>query len=104
MEQVLSEVEKRSGISRGKVGAFATHQPNPRLVALLAKQLGVAYSAFPPIAVTKGNLGSSMCGATLHSAFENAAGQSVGERTAVFLASLAPGLLFGGGWMVPAGG
>ena len=36
-----------------------------RLVALLAKQLGVATSAFPPIAVTKGNLGSSMCGATL---------------------------------------
>jgi 3-oxoacyl-[acyl-carrier-protein] synthase III len=103
MEQVLSEVEKRSGISREKVGAFATHQPNPRLVALLAKQLGVANSAFPPIAATKGNLGSSMCGATLQSAFANAAGQPAGERTAVFLASLAPGLLFGGGWMVPAG-
>jgi 3-oxoacyl-[acyl-carrier-protein] synthase III len=103
MEQVLSEVEKRSGISREKVGAFATHQPNPRLVALLAKQLGVANSAFPPIAVTKGNLGSSMCGATLQSAFDSAAGKKAGERTAVFLASLAPGLLFGGGWMVPAG-
>src|SRR5580704_7229739 len=103
MEKVLSEVEKRSGISREKVGAFATHQPNPRLVALLAKQLGVDCNAFPPIALTKGNLGSSMCGATLHSAFESAAGKSVGERTAVFLASLAPGLLFGGGWMVPAG-
>jgi 3-oxoacyl-[acyl-carrier-protein] synthase-3 len=103
MEEVLSEVEKRSGISRDKVGAFATHQPNPRLVALLAKQLGVAGSAFPPIAVTKGNLGSSMCGATLQSAFEKAAGKLASERTAVFLASLAPGLLFGGGWMVPVG-
>jgi 3-oxoacyl-[acyl-carrier-protein] synthase III len=103
MEQVLGEVEKRSGISRDKVGAFATHQPNPRLVALLAKQLGVATTAFPPIAVTKGNLGSSMCGATLQSAFEKAAGKLASERTAVFLASLAPGLLFGGGWMVPVG-
>ncbi len=103
MEQVLSEVEKRSGISRENVGAFATHQPNPRLVTLLAKQLGVPCSTFPPIAVTKGNLGSSMCGAALHSAFEQAKRQVVGERTAVFLASLAPGLLFGGGWMVPVG-
>src|SRR5258708_32598635 len=28
MEEVLSGVEKRSGISRDKVGAFATHQPH----------------------------------------------------------------------------
>jgi 3-oxoacyl-[acyl-carrier-protein] synthase-3 len=101
MEQVLSEVERRSGISREQVGAFATHQPNPRLVTLLAKQLRVPCETFPPIAVTKGNLGSSMCGAALHSAFMQAAKQAVGERTAVFMASLAPGLLFGGGWMVP---
>ena len=53
--------------------------------------------------MTKGNLGSSMCGATLQSAFEKAAGKLASERTAVFLASLAPGLLFGGGWMVPVG-
>src|SRR5260221_7061010 len=96
MEEVLSEVEKRSGISRDKVGAFATHQPNPRLVALLAKQLGVECSAFPPIAVTKGNLGSSMCGATLQSAFENAAGQAASGRTAGVFALLAAGVLFCG--------
>ena len=104
MEQVLGEVERRSGIKRENVAAFATHQPNPRLVRLLAKQLGVAGGAFPPIGATKGNLGSSMCGAALQAAFEAAAGKSAAERGAVFLASLAPGLLFGGGWMVPAGG
>jgi len=104
MEQVLGEVERRSGIAREKVSAFATHQPNPRLVKLLAKQLGVPCEAFPPIAVTKGNLGSSMCGAALRAAFQAAAGKAAAERGAVFLASLAPGLLFGGGWMVPVGG
>ena len=103
MEQVLSEVERRSGILRAKVSAFATHQPNPRLVKLLAKQLGVEWGAFPPIAAEKGNLGSSMCGAALQAAFAKAAEQPAGERGAVFLASLAPGLLFGGGWMVPVG-
>ena len=103
MERVLSEVERRSGIKRENVAAFATHQPNPRLVRLLAKQLGVAGDTFPPIGATKGNLGSSMCGAALQAAFE-AAAKNAAERGAVFLASLAPGLLFGGGWMVPAGG
>ncbi|PYU60683.1 MAG: hypothetical protein DMG56_15185, partial [Acidobacteria bacterium] len=38
MEKVITSVELRSGIARGSVGGFATHQPNPRLVALLAKQ------------------------------------------------------------------
>jgi 3-oxoacyl-[acyl-carrier-protein] synthase-3 len=104
MERVLGEVERRSGITLTHVGAFATHQPNPRLVKLLAKQLDVPAKTFPPIAVTRGNLGSSMCGAALHAALREAATHPFEKRQAVFLASLGPGLLFGGGWMVPAGG
>ena len=103
MEKVIDEVEHRSGISRDTVGAFATHQPNPRLVTLLAKQLGVSVKYFPPIVATRGNLGSSMCGAALHDALHHAAAQPADQRKPVFLASLGPGLLFGGGWMVPAG-
>ena len=103
MELVLSEVERRSGIPREKAEAFATHQPNPRLVKLLAKQLDVPASVFPPICQTKGNLGPSTCGAALQLAFAEAAARPAVERGAVFLASLAPGLLFGGGWMVPVG-
>jgi 3-oxoacyl-[acyl-carrier-protein] synthase-3 len=102
MEKVIDEVEHRSGISRDSVGAFATHQPNPRLVKLLAKQLRVSVKHFPPIGTTRGNLGSSMCGAALHEALHHAAEQSPEHRQPVFLASLGPGLLFGGGWMVPA--
>lgn len=104
MEKVIHEVEERSGISRERVGAFATHQPNPRLVALLAKQIGVSLKHFPLIGSTRGNLGSSMCGAALDAALRHAATQPAGQRQPVFLASLGPGLLFGGGWMVPVAG
>lgn len=101
LEKVLASVELRSGIPRISVGAFATHQPNPRLVALLAKQCGVSPEAFPPIARTCGNLGSSTCGAALHEALQNASKQVPGDRRPIFLASLGPGLLFGGGWLTP---
>ena len=101
MEKVLAAVELRSGIPRTAVGGFATHQPNPRLVALLAKQCGVSPEAFPPIAKTSGNLGSSMCGAALHACLQTASKQSRSQRKPIFLASLGPGLLFGGGWLTP---
>ena len=104
MEKVLATVELRSGIPRTAVGGFATHQPNPRLVALLAKQCGVSPELFPPIAKTSGNLGSSMCGAALHACLQAAARQPRSERKPIFLASLGPGLLFGGGWLIPYDG
>jgi 3-oxoacyl-[acyl-carrier-protein] synthase III len=103
MEKVLTSVELRSGIPRTSVGGFATHQPNPRLVALLAKQCGVSPSAFPPVAQVSGNLGSSMCGVALHEALRNASKQAPGDRRPIFIASLGPGLLFGGGWLTPHG-
>src|SRR6266550_735076 len=104
MEKILTAVELRSGIPRGSVGGFATHQPNPRLVALLAKQYGVSPDAFPPVARTCGNLGSSTCGAALHQALRSASQQPRGHRRHIFLASLGPGLLFGGGWLTPHDG
>ncbi len=101
MEKVLASVELRSGIPRGSVGGFATHQPNPRLVARLAKQCGVSPGTFPRVAQVSGNLGSSTCGAALHEALRNASKQARHDRRPIFLASLGPGLLFGGGWLTP---
>lgn len=101
MEKVITAVELRSGIPRNSVGGFATHQPNPRLVALLAKQCGVSPRTFPPIARFSGNLGSSTCGAALREILRSASRQTRGERRPIFLASLGPGLLFGGGWLTP---
>jgi len=99
LEKIIRAVELRSGIPRASVGHFATHQPNPRLLTLLAKQCGVSPDAFPPICRTSGNLGSSMCAAALHAALQNASRLPLAERKPIFLASLGPGLLFGGSWL-----
>jgi 3-oxoacyl-[acyl-carrier-protein] synthase III len=101
LEKVITALESRSGIARASVGAFATHQPNPRLVTLLAKQCGVSPDAFPSICRTSGNLGASMCGAALHTALQNAAKLEFSQRKPIFLASVGPGLLFGGTWLTP---
>jgi 3-oxoacyl-[acyl-carrier-protein] synthase-3 len=102
MEKVISQVEVLSGIPRGLVGGFATHQPNPRLVALLSKQIKVPENLFPPVARDRGNLGSSTCGAALHSVLQVQWKHDQAARKPIFLASLGPGLLFGGGWLAPA--
>jgi len=99
MAQVISELERRSGISRQNASGFATHQPNPRLVALLAKQAGVTLDRFPAVAEIHGNLGSSTCGAALHELLVAARKLETRENLPIFLASLGPGLLFGGGWL-----
>jgi 3-oxoacyl-[acyl-carrier-protein] synthase III len=102
MEKVFCAVEKRSSIPRNAVGAFATHQPNPRLLTLLAKVAGVPIETFPSIAHACGNLGSSTCGAALHAALQRALDLPDELRKPIFLASLGPGLLFGGGWLAAA--
>jgi 3-oxoacyl-[acyl-carrier-protein] synthase III len=101
MERVIAEIEQLSRIDRAQVGAFATHQPNPRLVNLLAKQCGVAPELFPAVARTRGNLGSSTCGVALQLALAAASKVDPPARQPIFLASLGPGLIFGGGWLTP---
>jgi|HubBroStandDraft_6_1064221.scaffolds.fasta_scaffold08855_2 3-oxoacyl-[acyl-carrier-protein] synthase-3 len=102
MEKVLLDVELRSGIARTSVLGLATHQPNPRLVTLLAKQLGLPTAKFPSVARTSGNLGSSTCGAALNTILQGARDPLTKKPGPIFLASLGPGLLFGGGWLTPA--
>jgi 3-oxoacyl-[acyl-carrier-protein] synthase-3 len=102
MEKVLLDVELRSGIARSSVLGLATHQPNPRLVTLLAKQLGLHTEKFPSVARTFGNLGSSTCGAALDAILQASRHPRTDKPGAIFLASLGPGLLFGGGWLTPA--
>jgi 3-oxoacyl-[acyl-carrier-protein] synthase-3 len=99
MEKVVAALEKLSAIPRTAVGAFATHQPNPRLLSLLAKVTGVPLETFPPIARTAGNLGSSTCGAALHAALQMFSACPLAARKPIFVASLGPGLLFGGAWL-----
>jgi 3-oxoacyl-[acyl-carrier-protein] synthase-3 len=99
LEKVIAALEKLSAIPRAAVGAFATHQPNPRLLTLLAKVAGVPVDTFPLIAATSGNLGSSTCGAALHAALQMFRACPQPARKPIFLASLGPGLVFGGAWL-----
>src|SRR5262245_7815328 len=78
LEECIEELERRSGVDRRDVGAFATHQPNPRLVALLAKKAGVPVEKFPIVADSRGNLGSTTCAAALHCAMERARRREAG--------------------------
>jgi len=102
LEECIHTLERLSGVGRGQVAAFATHQPNPRLVTLLAKRAGLPVEKFPLVADTRGNLGSTTCAAALHYALERAQQRGSGTLQPIFLASLGPGLLFGGGWLEPA--
>ena len=102
MEKIIFEVEQRSGIARDSLAGLATHQPNPRLVELLARQCGLPDEKFPVVARKFGNLGSSTCGVALDLLLQAAARVDVSARRPIFLASLGPGLLFGGGWLTPA--
>jgi 3-oxoacyl-[acyl-carrier-protein] synthase-3 len=102
LEKVVASLEKLSAIPRAAVGAFATHQPNPRLLTLLAKVAGVPVETFPPVATTSGNLGSSTCGAALHAALQMFRSCPQPARKPIFLASLGPGLVFGGAWLSPS--
>lgn len=102
MEKTILEVEQRSGIARNTLAGLATHQPNPRLVELLARQCGLPEDKFPVVARKFGNLGSSTCGVALDLLLQSTARVEASARRPIFLASLGPGLLFGGGWLTPA--
>lgn len=96
LEWVIGELETKSGLLRATAHAFATHQPNPRLVELLARQLDVPTEKFPPVARTFGNLGSSTCGTALAMALAAQDSSLRAKRGPLFVASLAPGLLWSG--------
>jgi 3-oxoacyl-[acyl-carrier-protein] synthase III len=102
LERVVGEIELRSGIARSSLQGLATHQPNPRLVTLLAKQCGLPQDKFPVVARSFGNLGSSTCGVALDAILQSARNYHGDQLGPIFAASLGPGLLFGGGWLVPA--
>lgn len=99
LEKVINDLEMRSNIPRSSLAGLATHQPNPRLVSLLAKQSEIAAEKFPAVARQYGNLGSSTCGVALDSILRSSSVMSGAAPSPIFLASLGPGLLFGGGWL-----
>ena len=104
LERIIFDLESRSGIPRASLQGLATHQPNPRLVSLLAKQCSLPEKKFPAVARLYGNLGSSTCGVALHFLLQTPESPGAKAHGPIFLASLGPGLLFGGGWLVSGKG
>jgi 3-oxoacyl-[acyl-carrier-protein] synthase III len=96
MEQIINDLEISSGRSRHAACAFALHQPNPRLLEVLVRQANLAPAKVPLVAKTRGNLGSSTCGVALGMALEEHSAKPRAERGPIFVAAVAPGMLWSG--------
>jgi 3-oxoacyl-[acyl-carrier-protein] synthase-3 len=97
---IIKELEERLSTARERFSGYAIHQPNPRLVEILARQLGVSLEKIPEVARTAGNLGSATCGVSLCRILSELRGAP--DRGPVVLASMGPGLLWAGAGLVPA--
>jgi 3-oxoacyl-[acyl-carrier-protein] synthase-3 len=97
LEKIISDLEVQSGHRREEAYSFATHQPNPRLVEMLARQAGIPPDKFPVVAKVYGNLGCSTCGVALCMALGAQDAMVPAEQGPIFLAAVAPGMLWGGG-------
>ena len=95
--RVIGTLENLSARPRGEVDYFALHQPNPRVVEILAEKAKIPLVRIPLISKTCGNLGSVTCGVGLSQALTNLCTVRDSSRTPlVFMAAVAPGLLWGG--------
>ena len=97
LEKIISSLELRTGFSRRAASSFATHQPNPRIVEMLARQANLPLEKFPVVSRIFGNLGSSTCGVALSLALGELTRKPADSRGPIFLAAVGPGMLWGGG-------
>src|SRR5207245_5265062 len=89
--RIIKDLELRTGLSLDAASSFATHQPNPRLVELLARQAKLPLETFLVVAKTCGNLGSSTCGVALAKALDEHGNKSADKRGPIFIAAVGPG-------------
>jgi 3-oxoacyl-[acyl-carrier-protein] synthase III len=96
LDALLHQLESRSGHSLGSASSLATHQPNPRLLEMLARQNGIPMALFPVVCRSFGNLGSSTAGVALSLALEQHSAHADKNAGPIFVAALGPGLVLGG--------
>jgi 3-oxoacyl-[acyl-carrier-protein] synthase-3 len=94
--EIFAELEKLNEVSRFQASGFALHQPNPRLVSVLAKEAEIPIERIPLVSKTYGNLGSSTCGVALSRLLDKNVNESQENRQPIFVAAVGPGLLSGG--------
>jgi 3-oxoacyl-[acyl-carrier-protein] synthase III len=96
LQRVVEQLERLSGRPRSQVDAFAVHEPNPRLVRVLAHNLHVPLEKMPLISRTYGNLGSATCGVALCVALRTLRKTTESAHPLIFVATVGPGLLWAG--------
>ena len=100
MVRIFEALENQSGRPRADVDYFAVHQPNPRVVEILAEKSNVPLKKIPLMSQTCGNLGSATCGVSLCQALANLReGPDSSRPPWIFMAAVAPGLLWGGAFL-----
>lgn len=97
LDDVITKLERLSGVSRSDVESFAFHEPNPRLAVILAQRADVPLEKFTRTAETTGNLGSVTCGVNLCAALTRARETHRQDRRhIIFVAAVGPGVLWSG--------
>ena len=49
LEKIIAALELRTGFDRRTASSFATHQPNPRIIEMLARQANLPLEKFPVV-------------------------------------------------------
>jgi 3-oxoacyl-[acyl-carrier-protein] synthase-3 len=100
IDRIIGALENLSSKPRSAVDYFALHQPNPRVVEILAAKAHIPLERIPLVSKTCGNLGSVTCGAGLCQALTSLrmGGDNSGTPL-IFMAAVAPGLVWGGTFM-----
>jgi 3-oxoacyl-[acyl-carrier-protein] synthase-3 len=100
LSRIIGTLETLSGEPRSKVDYFAIHQPNPRVVAILAEKAAICVERIPMVSKNCGNLGSVTCGASLCQALTHRRQRDDHSRNPlIFMAAVGPGLVWGGAFL-----
>jgi len=100
MDRILEILEDKSGRPRTEVDYFAFHQPNPRVVEILAEKAKIPLERIPLLSATGGNLGSATCGVSLCQALtDHRTRPNPSQPPLIFMAAVGPGLIWGGAFL-----
>ncbi|HMD83822.1 MAG TPA: 3-oxoacyl-[acyl-carrier-protein] synthase III C-terminal domain-containing protein [Terriglobia bacterium] len=100
MDRIIGTLENLSAKPRSEVDYFALHQPNPRVVEILAEKASIPLERIPLASKTCGNLGSVTCGASLCQVLDSRRMiRDQSRRPLIFMVAVAPGLLWGGAFL-----
>lgn len=100
LDRIIGNLENLSAKPRSEVDYFALHQPNPRVVEILAERAKIPLERIPLVSKACGNLGSVTCGVSLCQALTSLRVNEDHSRVPlIFMAAVAPGLLWGGAFL-----